>query len=81
MVSTGVTNREITFEHHVRVACVVGLVGAGGIGGFVARALAARDLAGVLVLLTAVLVMVLALDAVTSALRRRWLPRARRSAD
>jgi phosphonate transport system permease protein len=60
------------FDYNVRASAIVGFVGAGGIGFYIARYLAALQYDGVLALVLVVFVTVLALDALSFRLRARF---------
>jgi phosphonate transport system permease protein len=61
------------FEYNVRASSIVGLVGAGGIGLYIQRYLAAFQYDGVIMLVIVVFFTVLGLDAVSLRIRGRYL--------
>lgn len=61
------------FDYNVRASAIVGFVGAGGIGFYIARYLQALQYDGVLTLLAVVFVAVIAIDALSHKLRTRFL--------
>jgi phosphonate transport system permease protein len=60
------------FDYNVRASAIVGFVGAGGIGFYIARYLAALQYDGVLALVLVVFATVLAIDALSFRLRARF---------
>jgi len=61
------------FDYNVRASTILGFVGAGGIGFYIARYLQALQYDGVLTLLILVFVTVIAIDALSYRLRERFL--------
>lgn len=63
------------FDYNVRASAIVGFVGAGGIGFYIARYLQALQYDGVVTLLLVVFVAVVAIDALSHVVRARFVLR------
>ncbi len=67
------------FEINVRASAIFGLIGAGGIGGEIASQVQFRNWANVSAVLLMVIAMVLVIDAISGAVRRRILAGSNRT--